>query len=75
MRERPRVCLIVEDIHIYSDVMRYVHGHTCVQWLTSSRPKSAADSASFLADSARAAIVTTFALSNWLGLRRTLRFT
>lgn len=42
---------------------------------TSSLPKSAADSASSLTDSANAAMVTTFALSNWSGLRCTFTFT
>lgn len=64
-------CVPICGKHTVSNVL----GYTDIQWLTCSRPKSAADSASFLADSARAAIVTTFALSNWLGLRRTLRFT
>lgn len=65
------MCAYLWKTYTASNVLRY----TDIQWLTSSRPKSAADSASFLADSAKAAIVTTFALSNWLGLRRTLRFT
>ena len=39
------------------------------------KPKLAADSASCLADSARAAMATAFDLSNWSGLRRTFTFT